>query len=141
MSCVLQKHPVTGFMSDHHLGSMSNNRRSPSPQRRREETFPVRSALPSREPSKEDIELAQHLIGHAQGARTVQRNENEQNATNSPSPNYEANSPESSSPSVDRLRQITPRSNSLERNEREISQSYPPVSSQSDSIPSGQVCR
>jgi hypothetical protein len=120
---------------------MSNNRRSPSPQRRREETFPVRSALPSREPSKEDIELAQHLIGHAQGARAVQHNENEQNAKNSPSPNYEANSPDSSSPSVDRLRQITPRSNSLERNEREVSQSYPPVSSQSDAIPSGQVCR
>ena len=135
MCCELEHYPVTGFMSDHPFGGMSN-RRSPSPQRRREETFPDRSALPSREPSKEDIELAQHLIGHAQG--TIQWNENEQSAANSPSPNNEANSPKSSSP---RSRQITPRSNSLERQERELSQSYPPVSSQSDAVPSGQVCR
>ena len=138
MSCALGNYPMTGFPSDHLFSDMSN-RRSPSPQRRREETFLVRSVLPSREPSKEDIELAQHLIGHAQG--TIQRVENGQSATNSPSPNYEANSPESSSPSVERLSQITPRSNSVERQERELSQSYPPVSSQSDSVPSGQVCR
>lgn len=135
MCVVLEQHPVTGFTSDHHLGGMNNR---VSPQRRREETFPVRSALPSREPSKEDIELAQHLIGHAQG--TTKRNENEQSTANSPSPNNEANSSESS-PSMDRLRQVTPRSNSLERHERELSQSYPPVSSQSDAVPNGQVCR
>lgn len=116
-----------------------NNMGSQSPQRRKEETFPVRSAMPSREPSKEDLELAQHLIGHAQGA--IQRNEKEERVLNTPSPNYEGNSPESSSASVDHLRQITPRSNSLERQEQELSQSYPPVSSQSDAVPNGQVCR
>ncbi|TVY88063.1 GATA factor [Lachnellula willkommii] len=134
MCVVLEQNPVTGFMSDHNLGGMNNRI---SPQRRGEETFPVRSALPSREPSKEDIELAQHLIGHAQG--TTKRNENEQSTANSPSPNNEVNSSESS-PSMDRLRQVTPRSNSLERHERELSQSYPPVSSQSDAVPNGQVC-
>lgn len=122
-------------MSDHPYGGMSD-RRSSSPQRRREETFPVRTVLPSREPSREDIELAQQLLGHSQAA-TGRESRNEQPTKDSPSPSYEHQRLGSTSPTVDRVRQITPRSEA----EQSHPQSYAPVPSQADSIPSGQVCR
>lgn len=136
MSCTLHAPFV---MPNHPFDGMSD-RTSPSPHLAKLENFPVRAGLPSREPSKEDLELAQHLIGHAQAARVIQTKENGASTADSPSPPYESNSPESSNPSSDRVRQLTPRSSSSERRERELSQSYPPVSSQSDTIASGQVC-
>jgi GATA-binding protein len=138
MCCVTRKIPVTDLRSDHPFDKMSD-RESSSPQRRRE-TFPVRSALPSREPSKEDMELAQSLVGHAQGSRTNLAPQNEQNIRGSTSPAYEVQSRISTSPASEQMRQVTPGPTSTERNQQD--QSYAPFSSsQSDSVPSGQLCR
>lgn len=115
-------------MSNHPFGNMSDR---DSSQQRREETFPLRTALPARERSREEIELAQQLLGHSQGGRDV--------SGDSPSPRYDAQRPPSTSPSVDRLRQATPGSATEEVGLRE--QSFAPMSSQSDTGPSGQVCR
>lgn len=134
MCCTLRKFPVTDFMSDHPYGGMSD-RGSSSPQRR-VETFPLRTALPSREPSREDIELARRILSQAQAAATNnETSRNEQPVRSSQSPSNDQQRPGSSSPNLDRARQITPRS------EGEKSQSYAPVTSQPDAVPSGQVCR
>ncbi|PMD62857.1 uncharacterized protein K444DRAFT_642020 [Hyaloscypha bicolor E] len=113
------------------------DRGSSSPHQRREDTFPLRTTLPSREPSKEDIELAQRLIGHSQAARN-----NEQTAKDSPSPTHELQSPGSKSPSSDRMHQFTPRSLSVERSQRETSQTYSSATSPPPphTVPSGQIC-
>jgi hypothetical protein len=134
MGCEVRRFPVTGFLSDHPFSGMSAGETS-SPQRRREETFTVRSALPSKEPSREDLELAQHLLGHSQGIRDYQPNQSEKNM-DSPSP-QEFQGPQSSSS----VGQEAPRSASVEREQRESSPSYAPVLPQSESVPSGQVCR
>ena len=142
MICTLQRHPATDFMSEQAFDA-TNDRGSTSPQQRRQESFPVpvRAAHPSREPSKEDIELAQHLVGHSRGIRDTRQNQEEQDV--SPSPTYEPqNQDPNLTPRSERMRQLTPRSASLERMQRESSQAYAPVtSSQSDSVLSGQVCR
>ncbi|KAG4419025.1 hypothetical protein IFR04_007801 [Cadophora malorum] len=115
-------------MSNHPFGNMNDR---DSSQQRKEETFPLRTALPARERSREEIELAQQLLGHSQGGRDV--------SGDSPSPRYDAQRPPSTSPSVDRLRQATPGSTTDEAGQRE--QSFAPMSSsQSDTGPSGQVC-
>lgn len=140
MCCALRQLPVTDFMSDHPFGGMSE-RGSSSPHRRMEDTFSLRQALPPREPSREQMELAQHLLSHSQDSRNNQQKQNSQTVRDSPSPSYELQSPEARSPSTERMRQLTPRSNSIERSQRENSQSYAPTaSSQTDSAPSGQVC-
>ncbi|KAH9218135.1 hypothetical protein DL95DRAFT_423672 [Leptodontidium sp. 2 PMI_412] len=109
-----------------------SDRDASASQQRKEETFPLRTALPARERSREEIELAQQLLGHSQGHRDV--------SGDSPSPRYDSQRPTSTSPSTDRLRQVTPGSVSEESSQRE--QSYAPLSSssQSDVAPSGQVC-
>jgi hypothetical protein len=136
MCCALRQFPVTDFMSDHPFRAMCD-RGSASPHQRREDTFPLRTTLPSREPSKEDIELAQRLIGHSQAARN-----NEQTAKDSPSPTYELQSQGSKSPSSDRMHQFTRRSLSVERSQRETSQSYLSATSPPPhTVPSGQICR
>lgn len=133
MICTVQQLPATGFTSDHSFDTMSD-RHSQSPQQRRGETFPVRPAVP-REPSKKDIELAQHLVGHSRG---VQNGSERQGQSDSPSPTNSAQNQDSPS---DRIHQITPRSASIERTQRENSQTYATViSPQSDSVPSNQVC-
>lgn len=136
MCCALRRLPVTDFMSDHPYGGMSD-RGSSSPQRRREETFPLRTALPSREPSREEVELAQQIIARSQAANNNREaSRNEQSRRDSTSPSSEHQRPVSTSPSLDRARQITPRS------EGEQPQSYAPVTSQPDAaVPTGQVCR
>ncbi|KUJ16337.1 uncharacterized protein LY89DRAFT_697540 [Mollisia scopiformis] len=112
-----------------------SDRSSSSPQRRLEDTFPLRTALPSREPSREDIELARKLLGQSQAAaNNNETSHNEPQARNSQSPSNEQQRTGSTSPNLDRVRQITPRS------EGEQSQSYAPVTSQPDAAPSGQVC-
>jgi GATA-binding protein len=140
MCCALRQYPVTDFMSDHPFSVMSD-RGSSSPHQRREDAFPLRTTLPNREPSKEDIELAQRLLGHSQAARNKQQNQNGQTAKDSPSPTYELQSAGSKSPSSERMHQFTPRSLSVERSQREPSQSYSVTSPPSDSTPSGQVCK
>jgi GATA-binding protein len=140
MCCALHQHPVTDFMSDHPF-SVMNDRRSSSPHQRREDVFHLRTTLPSKESSKEDTELAQRLLGHSQAAGNKQQNQNEQTAKDSPSPTYELQSARSKSPS-ERMHQFTPRSLSVERSQREPSQSCSSVTSPPpDSTPSGQVCR
>jgi hypothetical protein len=141
MCCALRQYPVTDFMSDHPFSIMSD-RGSSSPHLRREDAFPLRATLPNSEPSKDDIELAQHLLGHSQATRNSQQKQNEESARDSPSPTYELQSRESKSPSAERLHQFTPRSLSVERSQREPSQSYSSVTSPPpESISSGQVCR
>jgi GATA-binding protein, other eukaryote len=136
MSSALGDHPVTGFMSDYRFNAM-NDRRPTSPQRRWE-TFPARTTLPSREPSKEDIELAEQLLGHSQGARNYKHKQSD-GVSDSTSQRHECLSPSlTMSPSAD---QVQPGSISIECRQRENSQPYGPESSQSDAVPSGQVCR
>ncbi len=135
MCCAVRHIPGTDFMSDHPFRNMSDrDLKSPSPQQRREETYPVRTALPSKDPSKEEIELAQQLLGHAQG---VIKHPPSQHSGDSPSPRYEQR-PSSTSPSADRMRHQTPGSTSEDSSQRE--QSYAPIA-QSDTTSSGQVCR
>lgn len=134
MCCVVRHNSGTDFMSDHPMSNhpFGNMNDRDSSQQRKEETFPLRTALPARERSREEIELAQQLLGHSQGGRDV--------SGDSPSPRYDAQRPPSTSPSVDRLRQATPGSTTDEAGQRE--QSFAPMSSsQSDTGPSGQVCR
>lgn len=129
MGCEVRQFPVTDFWSDHPFKIMNEHS---SPHRRREETFPVRSALPSRE----DMELARQLVGHSHGKKDSQPTPNEQKI-DSPSPSQEFRRPE---PTLSTT-QEAPRPASLDREEREKSQSYSPVVSQSGPVPSGQVCR
>ncbi|KAL2066480.1 hypothetical protein VTL71DRAFT_2551 [Oculimacula yallundae] len=115
--------------STHPFGEMGD--RHPSPQHRAEEAFPLRTSLPARERSKEELELAQQLLGHSQAQRDT--------SGDSPSPRYDSQRPPSTSPSIDRMRQVTPGSVSEEQGQREPS--YAPSSlSQHDAAPSGQVC-
>lgn len=136
MCCALRQYPVTDFMSDHPFSTMCD-RGSSSPHHRSEDTFSMRTALPNREPSREDIELAQRILAHSQSARN-----HEQTAKDSPSPTYELQSRGSKSPASDRMHQFTPRSLSVERSRRETSQAYSAATSPPpQSTPSGQVCR
>src|SRR4051794_7599010 len=104
MCCIVRQIPGTGFMSDHpisnHPFAEMSDRDALSSQQRREDTFPLRTALPARERSREEIELAQQLLGHSQGHRDV--------SGDSPSPRYDSQQPASTSPSTDRLRPATP---------------------------------
>lgn len=141
MYSALEKHPVAGSMSDRIFNDMAE-RRPTSPQRRWE-TFPARNTtLPSREPSKEDIELAQHLLGHSQGARSYKRTQDAVPARDSRSPTHEGPSPTlTRSPSAEHAHLGRPGSSPAESRQREDSQSYAPLPSNSDAVPSGQVCR
>ena len=131
MCAVVHQLPAIGFKSDHPCNIM-DERREPSPQRRKQDTLPMRPGLSSGEPSKDDMELAQNLDGHAQGTR-----DNEQQPGQYPrgshSPLREMSSPMSTSSTSDQ-NYDTPGS------DRE--QIYAPVTSFGpDSVPSGQVCR
>jgi hypothetical protein len=149
MCCAYSTYPVTDLGSGYSSHTMSN-KLSLTPQRRKE-IFPVRTVLPSREPSKEDLELAQHLIGHAQGIRGDPILQDGQSSRSTPSPAYNTSTPGSTSPSAQRLREIASRSSSLERSQHDQAhsqqreQSYPRAQSiqsvQSDAVPAGQVCR
>ena len=141
MCCAYSTNLVTDFRSDHSTPRM-NNKHSSAPQQRKE-TFPVRTLLPSREPSKEDLELAQHLIGHAQGIRGDPISQEGQSSRSTPSPAYDISTPTSTSPYVKRLQEIASRSSSLERSQQDQDQTYQhrAQSVQSDSVPAGQVCR
>ncbi|KAG9238459.1 hypothetical protein BJ875DRAFT_480280 [Amylocarpus encephaloides] len=93
--------------------------------------------LASREPSNVDHKLAQHLAGYSKGTRDDSR-EQDQRSSSSPSPAFDAQTPESTNLSAEGMRHIASRSESLERSQRE--RSYAPLASQSDSIPAGQIC-
>lgn len=135
MICTVPQLSVTGFKWDQPFGIMSA-KHSQSPQRKREEIYPVRPAIP-REPLTEDIQPAQDSVSHPQGIQN--RSEGQPLRYDTPSPTYAPRNHESPS---DRRRQTTPSLASAERMHREGSQSYAPaILSQVDSVPSGQICR
>jgi hypothetical protein len=113
----------------------------PAPSQRHWEEFPARTTVPSQEPSKEDLELAQHLLGHSRGGKDYSHKQDYQTERDSVSLVQERPSPNSTmSPSAEQVRHDTLRSNSSERGQTE-SKPYAPGPPRSDSVPSGQVCR
>ena len=131
MCSAVSRLPVADLGSDHRFSIMSEGS---TPPQRGENNIPVRTNLPSREPSREDLELVQSLLGHSQSIRHSHDEQPSQASRSTPSPAYEPQSPMSTSPASDQMRQGTPRS------DRE--QSYTPAPSIiSDSVQSGQVCR
>lgn len=136
MCCTLAKLPVTDFTSDHPFSSMSD-RQSPSPQRRKEDTFPLRTAQPSRDTSGEDLELTRRMVDQIQAEKSSDVNRIEEPFIGSRSPSNELQRTGSASPDLDRPRQITPRSDGLQSDIGvHGGSSYAPVNP-----PSGQVCR
>lgn len=130
MSAAVQSFPVTGFRSNHPFSKMSE--RAGSSPSRRKDVLPMRPGLTSREPSKEDIELAESLIGHAQGNRNTTQQAG-QYPRGSQSPFEERHSPMSTSSTSDQ-NYDTPGS--------DRDQSYAPLTSFGPgSVPNGQVCR
>lgn len=109
-----------------------NERAGSSPPRRKEDILPMRPGLTPRELSREDIELAESLVGHAQGNRNNTQQAG-QYPRGSQSPFEERNSPISSSATSEQNYE-TPGS--------DRDQSYAPLTSFGPgSVPSGQVCR
>jgi len=134
MCCALRYAPVTDFRSDHPFRNM-NDRDPISPQRRKGDTFPVRSL-----PSRESIEMAQPVPSQSQNVTYNRQNHQELNTSKSPSPSNELQDRVATRPSAEQLRQTTSRSPSSDFNRRE--KSYSPIASSTpDQVPSGQVCR
>jgi len=131
MGCEVHRFPVTGLLSDHPFHVMNTGDESAS-QRRRQETVAVRSAMSSREPSREDLELAKQLVGQSQGRRSPPSHRSESNM-DSPSPREFQGSESLSSAGQE--------ASNAEQYEREGSQSYAPPLPASENVPSGQVCR
>lgn len=132
MTCVVRQLPVTGFLTDRPHGNMPE-KDSKSPEREQKGTFPIRT-----NPSKEDLEVAHDLVRQSQGLINGQPRVNDV----SPSPSYEDDASSSKrTPPPSHLRQLSPRSPSLEQNQGESLDSFAPVIPQSDITPSGQVCR
>jgi hypothetical protein len=135
MCCALRHLPVTDFLSDHPFSSMTD--RGPSPHRRRDDTYPLRTALPSRDPAKDDHRSPPESSILSQ----ARERQIEPSTRTTPSPAHEQPTAGSISPSAERMRHITPRAVSTEPN-RNQAQSHPQISSaQSEAIPTGQVCR
>ena len=132
MGCEVRRFPVTDILSDHSLRAMNQ---TSSPQRRKEETVPVRSPPPCRERSREDSEIAQHLVDHSQGLTKSGPGPNDK-TTDTPSPSQELRYPESTSTAQEASSPA-----SVERGGRESSQSCAPLVSQNGAVPSGQICR
>ena len=129
MTCALRHRSVTDYMSGHHHQDSMND----TPTSRTEESFPVRS--------KQDIELAQHLVSHSLRVQNGSEDRIEQRASHSPSSAYEQENLGSTFSSSSEQRHLTPRSSSQDRSQRENSHYDAPIISQSDNIPSGQACR
>lgn len=138
MCSVLLNTPVT-VMSDRQPATQGQ-RAPPRPQQQqqnRNNKFSARPSLPSKDPSREDLELAQQLVGHAQGRHDNTQMQVEQSNTDSPSP-YGSQITGERTVSSEQRRHSTPDSpSSADGDFRD--NSYAPA--QSDSVPSGQVCR
>lgn len=138
MCCALRHLPVTDFLSDHPFSNMSD--RGPSPHRRIDDNLPLRTSLPSRESTKEDQRHISPILDTSRDAR-AQQSQAPHRHTPSPTPASEQR-PTSQSPSAERMRQITPRSISIEPHSRDQHQSYASTSTlQPGSVPTGQICR
>jgi hypothetical protein len=143
MCCALRHLPVTDFLSDHPFNM--SDRGSLSPHRRREDTLTHRTALPSREMATQTHQASQPQSTRSNTSGLSQERENGPSPRESPTPQYELQRPDSSSPTAERMRQPSPRSNSAEHSRRELSQSFNPVpaavAASPDSVPTGQICR
>ncbi|KAL3427386.1 GATA zinc finger [Phlyctema vagabunda] len=123
------------IMSDHSSGPQSDARQ---PHHLRQDTLPSRPGPPSQQPSREDLELAEQLLGHAQGRPDIKQNFIQNMGSLSPSPqpnNFHSPGLGASKMSLDPTRDTSPGS-SIDDDQRDAF--YPPA--QSDSVPSGQIC-
>ncbi|PBP28145.1 GATA transcription factor [Diplocarpon rosae] len=111
------------------------DRTSVSPPERREQTYPVRRALPQ-EASGTDVHAAQQGQGNAQARSQPPRQTSGDSPSLSPRFGQRLTSP---SPSADAGRRRTPASALEESSQR--GQSYAPTVSSVDATPAGQVCR
>jgi GATA-binding protein len=136
MSCTIRYLPVTDLMSDHQLGSMNDRKRSTSPSRRRDEKYPLRTTLPSRQSSKENVEYPPGL----QDPREEDSQHEGNLRATSRSPSYQNR--QSGSPSMGKVPDNLFRAGSSEPGQKEGASSLAPsTSAQLEAIPSGQVCR
>jgi hypothetical protein len=129
MCTVVQRFPVTDFRSDHPFTNMAEGTEASSSS---STSIPARPGMLLKEPSKEDLEVAQSLYEHSQAART-NLTPMPQYVRASQSPRAEGNSPRSVS--------SVPEPN-LEAGGSDGEQSVIARSvAGSDTTPSGQVCR
>ncbi|KAB8297899.1 hypothetical protein EYC80_001685 [Monilinia laxa] len=143
MCCALRTTPLTGFKSDHPFSDMSN--RSPSsPQQRRHEVIPVRPAIASiGQPSKEEFEIANQFIrvANAKSLGYDNKRQHERDYTDSISSDTEYQNSERLTNAGLPINHPSPRATSLERSQRESSQSSTPALSPGmEQIQSGQIC-
>lgn len=99
------------------------------PARRDEQ--PSQTSLPSRTLSKEDIELAEHLVDHSHGIR-----DSRERPSHSGDDSYEIKLGQNGQ----HPRQITPPASQM-GNRSQQSASYSPQPQQTDNAPNGQICR
>lgn len=100
-----------------------------APARRDEQ--PSQSTLPSRTLSKEDIELAEHLVDHSHGIR---------DSRDRPIPDGDHSYEIKLSQTGQHPRQITPPASQV-GNRSQQSASYSPQPQQTENTPNGQICR
>ena len=116
-----------------------------SPRHRLDEAVPVRAAPPAmRQPSKEDMELAEHLLGHSQGLQdSAARDRAVQNGSGHVSPqptSHEARTAELASNVGPTYEQTTPRADVPEGGQN--NEAYGSQSTMApEAAPAGQVCR
>ncbi|KAM3065747.1 GATA type transcriptional activator of nitrogen-regulated proteins [Clarireedia jacksonii] len=140
MCCALRKTPVTGFMSDHPFSKMSEGEPSFS-RNQQDEGFSVRRSPSSNVSSKADLDLAQQLIGHSHSPGKIQERKQERDRSSSPSSYPDHRTSEVSSIAGNPSLQISPRSASEERSQRDTSQPFSSATSpKPDQIQAGQVC-
>lgn len=108
------------------------------PARRDEEPTPT--SLPARTVSKEDIELAGHLVEHSQGVRENRDGQNERQEREHSYDTKQSTSPNTYGRGSYDSRQLTPTSTMGERIQTEEPYSPARPISNPDTVPNGQVC-
>ncbi|KAF7947815.1 hypothetical protein EAE96_008893 [Botrytis aclada] len=141
MCCALQTAPSIGFKSDHPFNNMSN-KGSSSPHQRRQEVIPVRSAVAGMEqPTKEEYEASSQLVGTANSSRYDDQRQQERDCTHSIPSNADYKNSDRIMTTGIPVNHHSPRDTSLERSQRESSQTSAPASSPGvEQIQSNQIC-
>jgi hypothetical protein len=144
MCCTVQ--PMPGLV-DYSNDRMSDRGSSSASPAMRIEEHAMHDDHPGRTLSKEELEVAEHLVDHSQGIRegNGRLQIEERNGASSPSKVYDlqqGGSPLGPASSFERARQLTPRSDadSSERNESG-DQYRSQIIPSSETTPGGQVCR
>jgi hypothetical protein len=131
-------------LGEHNINIMAEVASSAAPQGQRpEQTAKNAACLPTRTLSKEDIELAEHLVDHSQGLRENEKSRYDRQEREPSGYEYQQTANSHSGlggHGYDQSRQLTPTSAQSERNQPEESYSPHTIISH-DSVPSGQVCR